>query len=192
MTVFHQKGAIVTGLDATPQDRGTAAEGQGGRVVTKEAYLTPTASAAIDSTIQYFRLPSTAKVKELEVLIATAQDTTGMWDFGVYYPTNTPNHPAILLAADAIDQDCFSITALDAGGNAAYAKWVPGGGFRITNATPAIDDNSVWTEALANSPLWAVAGLTSDPGGELDIVATCTEAPGAATTPIYARVVYSL
>lgn len=194
MTVYHQKSAVVTNLDATPQVRDTAGEGQGGRVVTKEAYYTPTASAGIDSTAQLFRLPSNARVKELEVLIATAQDTTGMFDFGVYYATDGSNasSKSSLLAADAIDQDVFSITALDAGGNAAYAKWVPGGGFRITGSTPAIDDNSVWTEALANSPLWAVAGLTEDPKGNLDIVATVTEAPGASTTPIYARIVYAI
>jgi hypothetical protein len=193
MTVYHVKAADITSRDASPAVRVSAGKGEAGRVKSIEAFATPTASAGVDSTIQFARVPWSAKVKEVEVLIATAQDTTGIFDFGVYHATdgsNASSVPGGLLAAAAVDQDLFSITALDAGGNAAYAKWVPGGGFRITNATPAIDDNSVWPESAANLELWEAAGLTSNPGGNADIVGTVTEAPGASTTPIYVRVQY--
>lgn len=191
MTVFHTKAAAITNLDATPPLRATVGAGAVGVVKTVEAFATPTASAAIDTTIQLVRLPWSSIVKEI-VFDSKAQDTTGMFDIGVYHATDMSNaaSKSALLAADAVDQDLFTITALDAGGNAVHARLVPGGGFRITIATPAIDENTVWTRAFANTPLWLAAGLTADPGGNADIVATITEAPGAATTPIFIAVKY--
>lgn len=191
MTVFHVKSAAITNLDANPPLRATTGAGAVGVTKTVEAYATPTASAAIDSTVALVRVPWSSIVKEI-IFDSKAQDTTGMFDIGVYHASDMSNaaSKATLLAADAVDQDLFTITALDAGGNAVHAQLVPGGGFRITTATPAIDENTVWTRAFANTPLWLAAGLLADPGGNADIVATVTEAPGAATTPIFISVKY--
>lgn len=194
MTVTHQKTTAVTNQDATPRVANTAGKGAGSRLVVVSASIVPTGSQSIDSTIQVFRVPFSAVVKSVE-LKSVAQDTTGQWDVGVYYATDNSNalSKASLLAADAVDADFFGTGAqFDPGGVKAYARFVPGGGFTIINATPAIVDNAAWPASECNTPLWQAVGLTADPGGNADIVLTTVEAPGATTTAISARIDYSV
>lgn len=192
MTVFHTKSLALTNADATPIVRDTRGKGGVARVVTVEGFATPTASAGIDTTIQMIRLPWRSIVKSLEAKSA-AQDTTGQFDIGLYYSTDGSNRSsaASLLAADAVDADFFATGAqFDPGGVKAYIRSIPGGGFTIINATPAIVDNAAWAPGEANKALWEAAGLSADPGGNADIVLTVVEAPGASTVPIFVRVEY--
>lgn len=192
MTVFHTKSAAITSADAVPVERVTRGRGNVARVVTVEAFATPTASAGIDTTVQMVRVPWTAIVKSVEVKSA-AQDTTGQFDIGVYHASDLSNSlsKATLLAADAVDADFFATGAqFDPGGVKAYIRSIPGGAFSIINATPALIDNAAWAPGEANKPLWEAAGLTTAPGGNADICLTVVEAPGAATVPIFMRVEY--
>lgn len=194
MTVFHQKSAAITSLDTTPAGRVTTGEGVAGVLKSVDAWQTPTDAAEVDSTIQMVRIPFEAIVKSITVAGA-AQGGTGQFDVGVYYATdgsNGPAHPTTLLAADAIDQDLFTISALDFDDQAVYAHLVPGGGLRVQGATPAIDANTVWTEAKAHMRLWEALGLSANPGGNADIVLTMVEAISGAEAPIYLRVDYVL
>lgn len=192
MTVFHTKSLQITNWDAVPRVQSTAGKGASARVVSQEAFATPTASAGIDTTIQMIRVRSNVVMKKIEAKSA-AQDTTGQFDIGVYYASDLSNAlgKAILLAADAIDADFFGTGAqFDPGGVKAVISSAPGGGFTIINATPAIFDNAAWAAGEANTPLWSAVGLTADPGGFFDICLTVVEAPGASTVPIYLRAEY--
>ena len=193
MAVEHVKSTPVTNLDATPVAKSTT--GQGAAATLKEinsGLVTVTASSSIDSTYQMVRVPFDAVIKELDAHLA-AHTTTGQIDIGVYYATDNSNQlsASSLLAADAIDQDLFTIAVLDPDDQAVYAHLVPGGGFSISGATPAILENTVWTRAHANQPLWEVLGLSSNPGGNADICFTYVEAVGAATAAVSLSVKYT-
>lgn len=190
MAVEHVKSTPVTNLDATPRVPNTGGQGASENVKTIEAVATIPASASADSTIQMVRVPFDAIIKEL-IVDFPAFTTSGQIDIGVYYATDGSNalSAASLLAADAIDQDFFTITALDGGeANGLFAILVPGGGIRVTNATVAHDANTVWDKADLHLPLWEALGLDSDPGGNADIVFTLTEAIGAATAVVSLQV----
>lgn len=194
MAVEHVKSTPITNLDATPRVPSTTGKGAQGFLRSVEGVVTVPASASIDSTLQVVRVPFEAVIKEL-IVDAAAFTTSGQFDVGVYYATDGSNalSAASLLAADAIDQDFFTISALDGGeSNGLFAVLVPGGGFRITNATVAQDANTVWTAAMLNTPLWEAVGLSANPGGNADIVLTLTEAAGAATAVVSVQVKYVL
>ena len=191
MTVYHVKSTLITNLDALVTPflvlRGTSGEGASGRIKEISGYVTETASAGIDSTHQLARVPSTAKIKEI-LLNSISQGTTGIYDLGVYYATDnlsalSVTKGTIQLAANAIDQDFFAASALDAGGNVAWYIGTPGLGV-LGLATTFSLAASAWTAAKANQPLWQAAGLSADPGGNLDIVLTNTEAAGTGAANI--------
>lgn len=193
MAVEHVKSTPITNLDSTPIVRNTTGQGAGAKIKEIAGIVTIPASADIDSTLQVVRVPFDAVVKEI-IVDAAAFTTSGQFDVGVYYATDGSNalSAASLLAADAIDQDFFTITALDGGeANGLFAHLVPGGGFRITNATVAQDANTVWGAVDANIPLWQALGLTANPGGNADICLTLTEAIGAATAIVSLSVRYT-
>lgn len=190
MAVEHVKSTPITNLDASPVVPQTTGQGAGAMVKSIEGVVTVPASADIDSTLQVVRVKSDAIIKEI-LVDAAAFTTSGQFDVGVYYATDGSNQlsKSSLLAADAIDQDFFTITPLDGGeSNGLFAVLVPGGGFRITNATVAQDNNTVWAAADVHLPLWEALGLASDPGGNFDICLTLTEANGAATAVVSLQV----
>lgn len=193
MAVVHVKSTPITNLDATPVVKSTTGQGAAGMLKeVNSGLVTVTASSSIDSTYQMVRVPSDAVIKELIAHLG-AHTTTGQIDIGVYYATDDSNQlsEASLAAADAIDQDLFTISVLDVDDQAVYAQLVPGGGLRVSGSTPAIDENTVWTRAHANQPLWQVLGLSSDPGGNFDICFTYVEAVGAATAVVSLSVKYT-
>jgi hypothetical protein len=80
----------------------------------------------------------------------------GKFDLGVYYDSGPPDYTA-LLAANAVDQDFFA-SVIDCA-SAVLQTEVSG-------------ESGVYTLDKRNQPLWQAVGLTSDPGGMFDIVAT--------------------
>lgn len=193
MAVDHVKSTPITELDATPIVRQTGGQGGPEKLKTVEGFVTIVASSSADATYQVVRVPFDAIIKKI-IVDAEAFTTTGQFDVGVYYATDGSNQlsASSLLAADAIDQDFFTITALDGGeANGLYAVLTPGGGFRITNATVAQDDNTVWDYADVHIPLWEALGLTTNPGGNADICLTITEANGAGTPVVGLQVEYT-
>ena len=160
MAVDHVKAPNITNLDATPRVPPTAGEAGNSPLIWAEGYATAVASSSVDATYQLVRLPASAKVKV--IFFESEAQGAGSFDLGVYYSTDlsSPQNPLFvtsLLAAAAIDQDFFAqaIDCSSAVVMAIYAR--AAGGFNI---------------GTRMKPLWSAAGVTTDPGGNLDIVAT--------------------
>lgn len=156
MAVDHVKSTVITNMDATPVVAPTAGEGGANYLKSIEGYATAVASSSADATYQLVRLPSAAKVKR--IVFESAAQSAGKFDLGVYYATDGRNGRATaLLAAAAIDQDFFA-TAIDCASAVVRTD--------VTNESGSYPINE------RHLPLWEAIGLSADPGGFLDIVAT--------------------
>lgn len=156
MAVDHVKSAIITNLDATPVVQPTAGEGGSAPLKYIDGYATAVASSSADATYQLCRIPSNAKVKK--IIFESQAQTAGKFDLGLYYATDgVGNKPLALLAAAAIDQDFFA-AVIDCASAVLPVD--------VTN------QSLFYTLAKRAQPIWQAVGLTSDPGGFFDIVAT--------------------
>lgn len=157
MAVDHVKSATITNLDASPVVQVTAGEGGPAPLKHVDGWATAVASGSADSTYQLCRVPSNAKVKS--VIFESEAQGAGKFDVGLYYATDgLGKQPTALLAAAAIDQDFFALVVDCA--SAVLATELVG------SAT------STYTLNKRQMPLWQAAGLSADPGGNFDIVAT--------------------
>ncbi len=161
MALVHVKSTSVTNSDASPSVANTAGEGGPAPLKHVTGIATGTASANIDSTFQMVRVPSNAKIKR--IILQTQSQTVGVTDVGLYYATDgIGGHATTLLVAAAIDRVFFATS--------------------INLATTTPQDvicnpiTSTYTPDKRNMPLWQAAGLTTDPGGWLDIVLSLTTA----------------
>ena len=159
MAVDHVKSAGITNSDAIPAVKNTAGKEGKGYLVNVTGYSTAVASSSADATYQLVRVPAEAKIKNI-VFDSEAQ-TAGKFDLGVYYATDPQSvaagHASALLAADAIDQDFFA-TVIDCA--SAVAR------------TDVTNESTSYTHDKREMPLWQAIGLTTNPGCNLDIVAT--------------------
>lgn len=160
MAVDHVKSTQITNLDATPRVPNTGGEGGPTPVYWAEGYATAVASSSVDATYQLVRLPSNAKIKA--IFFESEAQGAGKFDIGAYYATDlsSPQNPLFvtsLLAAAAIDQDFFA-TIIDCASAVVQVL--------------ATSESTTYTLAKRIQPLWQALGLTSDPGGNIDIVAT--------------------
>lgn len=156
MAVDHVKSTPITNLDATPVVQVTAGEGGPAPLKYIDGYATAVASSSADSTYQLVRIPSNAKVKRI-VFESQAQGA-GAFDLGLYYATDGEGgKPTALLAAAAISQAFFA-SVIDCA-----SAVLP---------TDVTNESLTYTLAKRAQPIWQAAGLTSDPGGYFDIVAT--------------------
>lgn len=157
MTTEALKSTSITNLDATPVVPNTAGKGGPGYIKAVTGYVTVSASMAAGSTYRLVRVPSTAVIKHIQ--FESQAQGAGKFQLGVYYSDSTTDgtpqtvtpSTAISVKLFADDIDCAS--AVLPGDKTFYT----GGGY-----TP---DKRV-------QPLWQAAGLSADPGGFLDIVAT--------------------
>jgi hypothetical protein len=156
MAVDHVKSTPITNLDASPIVPNTSGEGASGFLVNIEGSAVALASSSVDATYQLVRVPSNAKIKR--IVFESAAQTAGKFDIGVYYATDGQGgKPTALLAAAAIDQDLF-VSAVDCAS--------------AVSRTDVTNESGTYTIDKRNQPLWQAAGLSSDPGGQFDIVAT--------------------
>jgi hypothetical protein len=156
MAVDHVKSTIITNLDASPAVIPTAGEGGPAPIKRNEGYATAVAASSVGATYQLVRVPSNCKVKSLE--FESAAQGAGAFDLGVYYATDGEGgKPTSLLAANAISQALFA-SAIDCSSAVG-----------ITNVT---NESGTYTIDKRSMPLWQAAGLSADPGGYFDIVAT--------------------
>lgn len=155
MAVEHVKSTPVSNLDASPIVPNTAGEGGLGISRQVDGYVTVPAAASVDSTFRLVRVPTTAKVKRVSV--ESEAQGAGKVDIGVYYPTTGKTGVADL-AANAVDQDFFALVV-----DLAAA---------VTPTDATHTSTSAYTLDKRTQPLWQAVGLTSDPGGFFDIVAT--------------------
>lgn len=156
MAVDHVKSATITNLDASPATQNTAGEGAGGLLKEISGYATAVASSSADATYQLVRIPSNCKVKS--IIFESEAQGAGKFDLGLYYATDGQGgKPTSLLAAAAIDQDFFA-TVIDCAA--------------AVTPTEVVNESGSYTLDKRNQPIWQAAGLTADPGGSFDIVAT--------------------
>jgi hypothetical protein len=156
MAVDHVKSTFITNLDAVPVVPNTAGEGGPAPVKSIDGYATAVASSSVDATYQLCRIPSNAKVKN--ITFESEAQTAGKFDLGLYYATDgVGGKPAALLAAAAIDQDFFA-SVIDCA-----SAVLP---------TDVTNESTTYTLDKRAQPIWQAVGLTSDPGGNFDVVAT--------------------
>lgn len=176
MAVDHVKSAIITNLDASPVVPATAGEGGPAVLKSNEGYATAVASSSADATYQLVRIPSNCKVKS--IIFESEAQTAGKFDLGLYYATDGEGgKPTSLLAANAIDQDFFA-TVIDCAA--------------AVTPTEVVNESTTYTLDKRNQPIWQAVGLSADPGGYFDVVATVkTTAVTTGTGKFGARVVYT-
>jgi hypothetical protein len=156
MAVDHVKSTFLTNLDAAPSVQNTAGEGAPAPHNFTDGYATAVALSSVDATYQLVRLPSNAKVKS--IIFESEAQTAGKFDLGLYYATDGQGgKPTSLLAAAAIDQDLFA-TAIDCAA--------------AVTPTDVTNESGTYTLNKRTMPLWQAAGLSADPGGYFDLVAT--------------------
>lgn len=171
--------ASITNLDATPVVQNTTGEGAPGYYKNASDYVTPT-TGQLGSTatiMKMVRLPSNAKLKALKLTAAAALDSsTGLvLDVGAYYSDATADGTSSANQGALISANCFS---------AANA------GFKSSALGP-VDALNSYSVVKRNQPLWKGLGLSSDPGGFIDIaVAVNTIATTAVSSALGAEVAY--
>jgi hypothetical protein len=169
------KSASITTLDGAPQNATsptqlTEGAGAAGRLVDHSDFVTMTAGglASTSSTYKMVRLPTQCTLKLARLAVKGGMDSsTGLAvDLGAYYSDSTIDGTPVSLQGTSISATCFM-------SNIAFGQ--SGAGSEV-NALSNLDAN------LRNSPLWAQVGLSTDPGGYIDIVlAVHTVASGTAT-----------
>lgn len=155
MAVDHVKSTPITNLDATPPVQNTAGEGAPQHLKQIDGFVTAVASSSVGATYQLVRVPTTVKVKS--IFLESEAQGAGAFDIGVYYATDGRiGQPTSLLVANAIAADLFA-SAVDCSSAV---------------ATDVTNESGNYTLNKRNMPLWQAAGLSVDPGGNFDIVAT--------------------
>lgn len=145
------KSAALTNRDATPKVQ-TKSQLYGGILRSAIGYVT---AAAADDTSSRYRLcavPSNAFVRAVYIS-SVAQGGSAAVDVGVFRST--------------VD------------GGAAVSAALFGSAVSLVSVVPRTDvtnESTTYTPALREQPLWQAAGLSADPGGELDIVLSPTAA----------------
>jgi hypothetical protein len=177
MAVSHVKAPGITNADASPAVANTAGEAGGAaplKVVSSGSVVAIAADSA-DTTYQFCRVPSNAKIQA--IFLESAAQAAGTMDVGVYYATDgVIGKPTALLAAAAIDQDFFA---------SAYALT------SLSQPTNIINESGTNTPAKRVQPLWEALGLTSDPGGNFDICGTLAVAVTTGTGSMGMTVMYT-
>lgn len=158
MTTRYSAG--ITNLNATSSPfifvPNTAGEGAAGCEQVIDDYIT-TVSADLTGTLyKVLRVRTNIKVKSL-VFEAEAM-TAGKFNVGVYYSDSTFDGTTVANQGTAVDDDFFA-TDVDCAA--------------AVNPTSITNESGTNTMNKRNQPLWQALGLSTDPGGWFDIVATC-------------------
>jgi hypothetical protein len=170
------KSTAVTNLDAAPPVRATSGKGGFYEPVMIEAIAHITTGMDNTSTYRLVRVPSNAIVKKVEAWLDAA-GTTITGDFGIWYSSN-PN--------DEVGKS-VGLTGVIHQAHWAAAKAM------AAIVTPTEITFGTLLGADANKELWNTtgSGLTSDPGGFIDVVFALTSTSGSAAD-INVRVTYAM
>lgn len=156
MAVENLKATGITNLDATPFVPLTTGVGAKGFLHEVGDYVTVSASASTTSTYKLARVPTNAKVKS--VIFESEAQGAGKFDLGVNYSSSTRDGTSEANRGAVIDADFFA-SAIDCAS--------------AVTPTDVVGESGVYTLDERNKPLWQALGLTADPGGWFDVVATC-------------------
>lgn len=158
MAVSALKAAAITALDTVPPFLPNAGVGGKGRLCHVNGFVTTVAADSIASTYRLARIPSDAIVKQ--VILESEAQAAGAADVGLYYSSSTKDGTQPSLQGTVLDADFFSTAVSLAAASRAD----------VTN------ESGTNNLSLRNLPIWQAAGLTTDPGGYFDVVATLTTA----------------
>ena len=158
MTTEALKSTPITDWDASPVTRLSPGKGGESRMHMLDASVTATTGMASGSTYRMVRLGSRDIVKRLWMWLDAAV-TTFTVDVGPYYSTSTADGTPSAHTGAVIDQDFFASAVAMAS---------------IVTMTEYSTESATYTGAKRIQPLWQAAGLSADPGGYIDIVATAT------------------
>lgn len=156
---YTAKSTGITNLDALPATQNTSGEPGGkGYLVANSDYVTPTTGqlGSTTTTLALLRLPANAKLKDLSMVTASKLDSnaspTLTWDVGAYYSDSTIDGTAVANQGTSISVNAFAaIVATPAAG-------------------ASTDVLTAYSPQARTQPLWQGLGLSSDPGGFIDIV----------------------
>ena len=156
MAVVNTKASAITAGDTA----GTLAKKslQGGVLKESNGIVAVANGDSIASTLRLARVPSNARISR--VLLNCTAITSAAADIGIY--ETAANGGAV------VDADLF-----------ASAQSIA---TAIVNNTDVTYESGIITAANYEQPLWALLGLTADPGKQYDVVATLTAAATAAGT----------
>jgi hypothetical protein len=154
------KSAAITNLDSTPIVQNNSGVAGPYRKNSYDGYVTTGANNDAGTKYILVRVKSDVKVKNI-FLESAAQGASLAVDVGVWYADDTrylaPGNA--LLAGTAVSQAFFASAVV------------------LTNAygpTEITNESGTYTIDKRGQPLWQAAGLSADPGGFFDIVATTT------------------
>lgn len=156
MATFNIKSTVITNRDATPKVL-TDDIVSGGEVRESEGFIQTAGSA--DGAGSFYRIaqvPSNARVTNI-MFQADALGSGAALDVGVYWPTFIPVGAGLL----ASNQSLVINTQLFASALGASAATTP---------LEIINQSTNNTIAKQEQCIWQAAGLTADPGIDLDIV----------------------
>lgn len=157
MAVEHLKSASITNLDAAPVVSNTAGKGAPGRINHVGDYATVSAAASVLSTYQLARFPSNAKIKS--VIFESEAQGAGKVQLGLYYSDSTNDGtPAANQGTVVSGAVAFFASDIDCSAAVNRAGYTNNGGS--------------YTLDKRNKAIWDAAGLSVDPGGFFDLVAT--------------------
>lgn len=160
MTTETVKSTQITNLDASPAVATTKGEGAAYREKGIDAYVTSTSSVTTGSKYLFFRLPSFVIVKSLVIATAALAGSSAA-DFGLYYADDARYCGAGITAGAVIDADFFK-AAQDLSASLGMTDVTLGNVLKDAGLSKLF------------LPLWSAAGLSTDPGGYIDVVATTT------------------
>jgi hypothetical protein len=177
MTADTLKAAGITNLDASPIVANTSGL-PGAQFVTKHLAdsVTPTTGGLADTTSTYrmVRLPANVYLKHVNIYVDSALDTGGgsaalAFDVGGYYSDSTVDGTLVANQGLVINNNIIA------------------DGYALKGSTSALAiEAGKWTELKRNQPLWKALGLSSDPGGQIDIVLTVETAANTAASAVMA------
>ncbi len=165
------KSLSITNLDSLNPGpiRNVAGEGAPGAIKVINDYVTPTTGGLGSTSSKYkmVRLPTNAKIKRIKIEADIALDSGSpslAIDVGAYYSDSTMDGTPPGSTGTAISTSCF----------AAAVAFAQGASTLTVDATPTV--------ANRNVPLWSAAGLSSDPGGMIDVVVAVHTAANTAAS----------
>lgn len=168
------KSASITNLDATPVVQNTAGEGAPQKLKSVDGFVTAVAADAAGSTYKFCRVQSTVKVKALD--FESEAQGAGKVQLGVYYSDSTVDGTAVANQGAVVNVNLFA-NDID---------------ISAIVSVNEVNQSASYDLSKRTQPLWKAAGLSVDPGGYFDIVATVhTTAITTGTGKLGVRVSYA-
>lgn len=157
MTTEALKSTPITNLDATPVVTNTAGNGAPGIVRRVSGFATPSASMAAGSTYRLVRLPSAAR--DITMTFESAAQGAGKFNLSAYYSDSAVDGTQVSKQGIIVPTTGDQFWASDIDCASAVVR---------TDVTNESGNNTL---DKRGKELWDALGLTSDPGGFIDVVA---------------------